>query len=123
MTPDSNDAGAGTRPAFDAGGEVAGDDARGEVAVALTQHDHAVADHGRCCSRLDARLPSHGPGREVEDAQAVHGFASGAGPEHGAHSIGRGRCRCGPDVAGHLRRPAVLARAGVEGTKVAAVER
>src|SRR5205807_8537210 len=42
MTPDSNDAGAGTRPAFDAGGEVAGDDARGEVAVALTQHDQAV---------------------------------------------------------------------------------
>ena len=123
VTPDSNDDARRHGPAFGAGGEVAGDDACREVAVPLAQHDHAVMDHRAVAPASTPNSHRTATGREVEDAQAVHGLAHGAGPEHGPHGVGL--CPAGggsgPDVAGQLHGPTGLAGAAVEGGDQAAL--
>src|SRR5262245_7613259 len=58
------------RPALRTRGDVTGHDAGGEVAVALAEHGHPVADHRGRGAGLDHGLPADGPGPEIEDAQA-----------------------------------------------------
>ena len=121
VTPDSNDAGAGTdqRSAPEATSRATTRAAKLPSPSPSTTRPSWITGADAPASTADSHRTA--PVARSNTRRRVHRFVFGAGPEHGTHGHGRVGSGRSPDVARQLRRPERLPRPTVGGSDEAAL--